>query len=149
METEVTNISSHGLWILSNKKEYFLSYEQFPWFKDKTINDITHVESFGKGHLYWESLDVDLDEINAKVTALKEILGEGDTEDQFLDVIDIVNQLVDAINAVKKNDAYSYLFNSDTGEVTVDLSAYGFDSNDEYDLYHLYLCPLLFLHFLQ
>ncbi len=60
METEVTNISSHGLWILSNKKEYFLSYEQFPWFKDKTINDITHVESFGQGHLHWETLDVDL-----------------------------------------------------------------------------------------
>jgi uncharacterized protein YukE len=81
-----------------------------------------------------ESLDVDLDEINAKVTALKEILGEGDTEDQFLDVIDIVNQLVDAINAVKKNDAYSYLFNSDTGEVEVDLSAYGFTSADEYNV---------------
>ena len=60
METEVTNISSHGLWILSNEKEYFLSYEQFPWFKDKTVNDITHVESFGQDHLYWESLDVDL-----------------------------------------------------------------------------------------
>ena len=60
LETEVTNISSHGLWILSNEKEYFLSYEQFPWFKDKTINDIIHVESFGKGHLYWENLDVDL-----------------------------------------------------------------------------------------
>jgi uncharacterized protein YukE len=81
-----------------------------------------------------ETLDADLDEINAKVTALKELLGEGDSEDQFLDVIDIVNKLVDAINTLKKNDTYTYLFNSDTGEVTVDLSAYGFDSNDEYDL---------------
>ncbi|MEA3330325.1 MAG: DUF2442 domain-containing protein [Campylobacterota bacterium] len=60
METEVTNISSHGLWILSNKQEYFLSYEQFPWFKDKTVNEITSVESFSHGHLYWESLDIDL-----------------------------------------------------------------------------------------
>lgn len=60
LETEVTNISSHGLWILSNEKEFFLSYEQFPWFKDKTISEITKVESFGEGHLYWESLDVDL-----------------------------------------------------------------------------------------
>ena len=81
-----------------------------------------------------ETLDADLDDINAKITALKEILGEGDTEDQFLDVIDIVNQLVDAINAIKKNDAYSYLFNSDTGEVEVDLSAYGFTSADEYNV---------------
>ena len=56
METEVTNISSHGLWILSNEKEFFLSYDNFPWFKDKTVNDITKVESFGQGHLYWENL---------------------------------------------------------------------------------------------
>ena len=60
METEVTNISSHGLWILSNGKEFFLSYENFPWFKDKTVNDITKVVSFGREHLYWENLDVDL-----------------------------------------------------------------------------------------
>jgi len=60
LETEVTNISSHGLWILIESKELFLSYEQFPWFKDKTINDITKVERFGEGHLYWENLDIDL-----------------------------------------------------------------------------------------
>ena len=60
LETEVTNISSHGLWILSNGKEFFLSYDNFPWFKDKTVNDIIKVESFGQGHLYWENLDVDL-----------------------------------------------------------------------------------------
>ena len=60
LETEVTNISSHGIWILSNEKEYFLSYEHFPWFKDKTVNDIIKVESFSQGHLYWENLDVDL-----------------------------------------------------------------------------------------
>jgi len=60
LETEVTNISNHGLWILVGGKELFLPYEQFPWFKNKTINDITKVESFGEGHLYWENLDVDL-----------------------------------------------------------------------------------------
>ena len=60
METEVTNISSHGFWILSDGKEYFLSYEDFPWFKNKTINDITYVERFGEEHLYWERLDIDL-----------------------------------------------------------------------------------------
>ncbi len=60
MKTEVTNISSHGFWILSDGKEYFLSYEDFPWFKDKTINDIIHVQHFGEKHLYWERLDIDL-----------------------------------------------------------------------------------------
>jgi len=43
LEVEVTNISNHGLWILTQDKELFLSYENFPWFKNKTINDITKV----------------------------------------------------------------------------------------------------------
>ena len=60
LEVEVTNISNHGLWILTQNKELFLSYENFPWFKDKTIDNITKVETFGQGHLYWEDLDVDL-----------------------------------------------------------------------------------------
>jgi len=60
LKTEVTNISSHGLWILAGEKELFLPYEQFPWFKDKTINDIIKVESFGEDHLYWKNLDIDL-----------------------------------------------------------------------------------------
>jgi hypothetical protein len=59
-QTEVTNISAHGFWILSDNKEYFLSFDDFPWFKDKTINDITNIQSFREGHLYWENLDVDL-----------------------------------------------------------------------------------------
>jgi hypothetical protein len=60
LEVEVTNISNHGFWILVRSKELFLSYEDFPWFKDRTIKDITKVELFGEGHLYWENLDVDL-----------------------------------------------------------------------------------------
>ena len=60
LETEVTNISNHGLWILTQEKEPFLSYENFPWFKNQTVNDITKVETFGQGHLYWKNLDIDL-----------------------------------------------------------------------------------------
>jgi len=60
LEAEVTNISSNGLWILVKDKEYFLPYEHFPWFKDKTIKDIIDVKLFGKDHLYWENLDIDL-----------------------------------------------------------------------------------------
>ena len=60
LEVEVTNISNHGFWMLIKDKELFLSYEDFPWFKDKTIKDITKVELFGEGHLYWENLDIDL-----------------------------------------------------------------------------------------
>jgi hypothetical protein len=57
---EVTNISQHGFWILANEKEYFLSFEDFPWFKDAKISQITDFE-FMHGHLlHWPQLDVDL-----------------------------------------------------------------------------------------
>ena len=57
---EVTNISAHGIWLLANGKEYFLSFEDFPWFKDQTIKTITHVEEQSNGHFHWPDLDIDL-----------------------------------------------------------------------------------------
>ena len=33
-EVEVTHISTHGIWLLSEDEEYFLPYDEFPWFKD-------------------------------------------------------------------------------------------------------------------
>ena len=31
-EVEVTNVSRQGLWILVADEEYFLPYQEFPWF---------------------------------------------------------------------------------------------------------------------
>jgi len=76
----------------------------------------------------------DLDDVKAKIEALKELLGEGDTENKFLDVIDLVNRLIDVVNAATKNDVHNFLFNSDTGEVIIDLSAYGFKSPTDYEI---------------
>jgi len=60
LKVEVTNISAHGFWILVEDKEYFLSYEHFPWFKDRSVKEIVEVRCFAEGHLYWEDIDVDL-----------------------------------------------------------------------------------------
>ena len=57
---EVTNISRHGFWLLLGDEELLLSYEQFPWFKQATVEQITHVERPAPDHLYWPSLDIDL-----------------------------------------------------------------------------------------
>jgi hypothetical protein len=57
---EVTNISGHGIWVLTEAKELFMSYEEFPWFKNATIAQITKVEELQKGHFYWPELDIDL-----------------------------------------------------------------------------------------
>jgi hypothetical protein len=57
---EITNISANGVWLLTDNTELFMSYEDFPWFKDATIAKITNVEEPHKGHFYWPDLDVDL-----------------------------------------------------------------------------------------
>ena len=57
---EVTNISAHGVWILAHDRELFMSYDDFPWFKDQTVKSILNVEEPTKGHFYWPDLDADL-----------------------------------------------------------------------------------------
>jgi len=57
---EVTNISRYGFWILVGEEELLLSFDQFPWFRQATVEQISHVERPTPNHLYWPSLDVDL-----------------------------------------------------------------------------------------
>ena len=59
-EVEVTNVSPHGFWLLIQGKEVFLSFEQFPWFRDAPIGKLFNVELPSVNHLYWPELDVDL-----------------------------------------------------------------------------------------
>ena len=59
-DVEVTNISAHGFWLFVEGKEYFLSYEEFPWFKEAKVADILNVQLHHKSHLHWPALDVDL-----------------------------------------------------------------------------------------
>jgi len=57
---EVTNISKHGFWIYRNGEEYFLSFNDFPWFKDAKIDEILNVQEDSPEHFYWPDIDVDL-----------------------------------------------------------------------------------------
>ena len=59
-EVEVTHISSNGVWLLAGDRELFMSYEDFPWFKDVPVGKILKVEEQRAGHFYWPDLDVDL-----------------------------------------------------------------------------------------
>ena len=36
-EVEVLDISIHGIWIAVNGMEYFLSFDEFPWFMEARI----------------------------------------------------------------------------------------------------------------
>src|SRR2546430_7922518 len=57
---EVTNVSPHGFWLLVGRREYFVRFTDFPWFRDATIAELMRVELPSPHHLYWPDLDVDL-----------------------------------------------------------------------------------------
>ena len=60
LQVEVTNISQHGFWLLLDGRELFLSFEDFPWFKQATVAAILRLERPVPGHLHWPDLDIDL-----------------------------------------------------------------------------------------
>lgn len=57
---EVTHISRHGVWLLTQTEELFMSYDDFPWFKNQAVHAILHVEEPSPNHFYWPEIDVDL-----------------------------------------------------------------------------------------
>ena len=57
---EVTNISSHGIWLYVVDREYFLPYSDFPWFKNKKVEEIINVKAISSEHFYWPALDIDI-----------------------------------------------------------------------------------------
>ncbi|MBI3333483.1 MAG: DUF2442 domain-containing protein [Candidatus Omnitrophica bacterium] len=59
-KVEILNISPHGVWLLVRHKEYFLPYQEFPWFKNARLSEIENVQLLHSRNLRWEDLDVDL-----------------------------------------------------------------------------------------
>ncbi len=57
---EVTNVSVHGFWILIHDREVFVSFKDFPWFEEASIQDLVAVDLPSPHHLYWPALDIDL-----------------------------------------------------------------------------------------
>jgi hypothetical protein len=60
-EIEVSNIFSHGFWIFVADREFFLAYDQYPWFRNATLNAIFDVQLLHGRHLHWPQLDVDIE----------------------------------------------------------------------------------------
>ena len=58
---EVTNISTHGIWLWVGDREYFLPHEDFPWFEKAPVRDVLDVRLLHGHHLFWPKLDVDLE----------------------------------------------------------------------------------------
>jgi Protein of unknown function (DUF2442) len=57
---EVTNVSPHGFWLFVGERELFVSFKEFPWFREASVREITNVQLPSAHHLYWPDLDIDL-----------------------------------------------------------------------------------------
>ena len=57
----VENITPFGIWLWVKEKEYFLSYKDYPNFKNQTLSSIQNVQLLHGYHLYWPELDIDLE----------------------------------------------------------------------------------------
>ena len=58
---EIVQITPFGIWIDINGKEYYLDYNQYPWFRKAVVEDIWNVEVDQQGNLHWPKLDIDLE----------------------------------------------------------------------------------------
>ena len=57
----VRSIMPDGIFLSVYGKDYYLSYNRLPWFRDAKISDIFNVSMMGDDAVRWESLDVDLE----------------------------------------------------------------------------------------
>ena len=61
ISVSVENITIFGIWLFVRGREYFLSFDDYPYFKDQPVKSIHNVELWHGFHLYWPDLDVDLE----------------------------------------------------------------------------------------
>jgi len=59
-DVEVTSISKHGFWIYLGGRELFVSFQDFPWFADAPVRQVTNVQWPSPNQLRWPDLDIDL-----------------------------------------------------------------------------------------
>ena len=57
---EVSHIDTRGFWLYVDGREHYLPFEDFPWFEEATVKQISRTERLGEEHVYWPDLDVDL-----------------------------------------------------------------------------------------
>ncbi|MGE3978039.1 MAG: DUF2442 domain-containing protein [Nitrospira sp.] len=56
----VTNISKHGVWLLTRDEELFVSFTEFPRFQHASVSQIMKVEWPNPDYLYWADLHLNL-----------------------------------------------------------------------------------------
>lgn len=59
--SEVSAIGRDGFWLIYEGKEYYVPFEDYPIFKNATVEQIYSLAVIAPEHLRWESLDCDIE----------------------------------------------------------------------------------------
>lgn len=58
---KVLTITANGILLSIPDGDFFLNYNDFPWFKNASVNDVFDVEMEGDSAVRWDKLNVDLE----------------------------------------------------------------------------------------
>ncbi len=61
LECEVTDINKNGIWVFVKGSEYFISFKNFPMFKNIPVGKIFNITFYSPNHLHWKELDIDIE----------------------------------------------------------------------------------------
>lgn len=81
-DVEVTHISKHGFWIMVENEELAVPFQDFPWFKGATIEQLLEIEHPTKDHLYWPLLDIDLSVVSIKTPEAFPLISQAPLKNQ-------------------------------------------------------------------
>jgi hypothetical protein len=57
---QVTHISTHGLWLLTNRSELFVSFTDFPQVRNVSSIKLKYVLQLHSDSLYWPDLNLEI-----------------------------------------------------------------------------------------
>ena len=61
LDSEVTDITAVGFWLLVEDREYFIPFDAYPAFENATVAQIYAVQQLGPEQFYWPELDIDIE----------------------------------------------------------------------------------------
>ncbi|MDR3267313.1 MAG: DUF2442 domain-containing protein [Tannerella sp.] len=57
----VLSIMPEGIFLSVFDKDYFVSFNRLPWFRNAKVSDIMNVSLCGRDGIRWDALDIDLE----------------------------------------------------------------------------------------
>jgi hypothetical protein len=59
-QSQITSIEIDGFWLLTGEGEYFVSFEDYPEFREASVKQIFNFDQ-AFDHFHWLDLDIDIE----------------------------------------------------------------------------------------